>query len=242
MIYLEGTMIGGGVIKSFLRRTDNGATRQDYVAAVSMTAKQATTEKLNQVAPSEHAAGVVPPVIAIGEEAEVKVVDAVPTAAVSKYVEAATAPKQPRHTSVCMMSVKKANDEIDKLIQTTLNTLAGYQKRLKENEPLKAKQKMRFVCGLKQCLNGVKSERAILVLVAPDTEESEALDSKLDDLIREAQAREIPILFCLSRRKLAKSILASTRQAAVAVYNADGVFKEVQRIAQYAKAGDSTTL
>ncbi len=242
MIYLEGTMIGGGVIKSFLRRTDDGPTRQDYVAAVSMTAKQATTEKLNQVAPSEHAAGVVPPVSVLGEEAAVKVVDAAPTAVVSKYVEAATAPKQPRHTSVCMMSVKKANDEIDKLIQTTLNTLAGYQKRLKENEPLKAKQKMRFVCGLKQCLNGVKSERAILVLVAPDTEESEALDSKLDDLIREAQAREIPILFCLSRRKLAKSILASTRQAAVAVYNADGVFKEVQRIAQYAKAGDSTTL
>ena len=227
MIYLEGTMIAGGVIKSFLRRTDDTMSHHDHIASVSMASKSVTSEQPSQVVAPVHAQVI--------DESTSKAPDTTPGGIVSKYVEASTAPKQPRHTSVCMLSVKRASDEIDTLIQTTLNTLAGYQKRLKENEPLKAKQKMRFVCGLKQCLNGVKSERAILVLLAPDTEESEALDSKMDDLINEAHAREIPILFCLSRRKLAKSILASTRQAAVAVYNADGVFKEVQRIAQYAK-------
>ena len=35
---------------------------------------------------------------------------------------------------------------------------------------MKFKQKMRLVSGLRQCTNGVRSGRALLVLLAPDTE------------------------------------------------------------------------
>jgi hypothetical protein len=45
-----------------------------------------------------------------------------------------------------------------------------------EKDPVHGKLKQRFVSGLKQVTNGVKAARARLVLLAIDTEDSEALD------------------------------------------------------------------
>lgn len=78
------------------------------------------------------------------------------------------------------------------------------------------KAKLRFVVGMKQVTNAVKASKARLVLLAPDTESSEAVDDKLQTLIALAQAKEIPMMYCLSRRKLAKACHLSMRQSAVA--------------------------
>ncbi len=51
-----------------------------------------------------------------------------------------------------------------------------------------------------QALGAVKAGRALLVLLAPDTEESEALDGKLGALQHEARDRGVPVVACLSRR------------------------------------------
>ena len=49
-----------------------------------------------------------------------------------------------------------------------------------EKDPIHGKLKLRFVSGLRQVGISVKASRARLVLVAIDTEESEALDGQLD--------------------------------------------------------------
>jgi ribosomal protein L7Ae-like RNA K-turn-binding protein len=82
--------------------------------------------------------------------------------------------------------------------------------------------------------NGIKASKAMLVLLAPDTEVSEALDGKLSALIDEAQSRDVPILYCLTRRKLGKALHSSMKQAAVAIYDANGAYEQFRQIVQYA--------
>ena len=87
--------------------------------------------------------------------------------------------------------------------------------------------------------NGVKADRAKLVLLAPDTEVSEAIDGKLDVLLDEIRQKGIPVIYCLNRKKLGKAIHASMKQAAVAVYDADGAFDIFRKIVTFANAPPS---
>jgi ribosomal protein L7Ae-like RNA K-turn-binding protein len=84
-----------------------------------------------------------------------------------------------------------------------------------------------------KALNGVKADRAKLVLLSPDTEESDALDDKIDYLIELALAKEIPILYCLNRRKLGKAVNLTTRQSAVAIYDPSGAYDHFKKIKNY---------
>lgn len=68
-------------------------------------------------------------------------------------------------------------------------------------------------------MSAVKSQRIKLVLIAPDTEASEVLDTKLANIISVAQGLSIPIIYCLNRRQLCKCTGAPTRQSVVAICN-----------------------
>lgn len=57
-----------------------------------------------------------------------------------------------------------------------------------------------------------------MLLLAPDTEESISLDEKLQKMIYDAYSKNIPVLYCLSRRRLAKAINNSMRQSCISVY------------------------
>ena len=50
------------------------------------------------------------------------------------------------------MSTQSASEEIDETIKEFLNLLASFQRRAKEANPLKAKQKQRFLAGIKQVI------------------------------------------------------------------------------------------
>jgi len=151
----------------------------------------------------------------------------------SIYSEAKMAPKlikgfsgSPDHRNVAI-----ATPDIDLVVKEMLTTLATFQKRAKEKDKVKGIQtKMRFVMGIKQCTNGVKVGKAILVLMAPDMEQSEVLEGGLEFLLTEAAEREIPVIYCLSRRKLGKALLSSMRQTVVAIYSADGVYDLYKKV------------
>ena len=89
------------------------------------------------------------------------------------------------------------------------------------------------MCIVLQVLNGAKSGRAKLILLSPDTECSEALDDKLDTVIAEAASKEIPVLYCLSRRKIGKAIGLTTRQSALAIYDAAGAYEQFKKVLQF---------
>jgi hypothetical protein len=69
--------------------------------------------------------------------------------------------------------------------------------------------------------------------LAPDTECSEALDDKVDLIIAEANSREVPIAYCLSRRRIGKAVGLSMRQSAVCVYDASGAHDLFKKIVQF---------
>ena len=81
--------------------------------------------------------------------------------------------------------------------------------------------------------NSVKSGRAKLIFLAPNTEDSAVIDAKLENMITEAQQSEIPILYTLKRRQLGKAVQSNMKQVAVAVTNADGAFPEFKKIIQF---------
>jgi hypothetical protein len=53
-------------------------------------------------------------------------------------------------------------------------------------------------------------------------------------LLDEIRQKDIPVLYCLNRKKLGKAIHASMKQAAVAVYDADGAFDIFRKIVAFA--------
>jgi ribosomal protein L7Ae-like RNA K-turn-binding protein len=61
-----------------------------------------------------------------------------------------------------------------------------------------------------------------MILLAPDTEESDVIDDKITLLIEEAQQRAVPILYTLKRRQLGKAAGSSMKQAAISICNPEG--------------------
>jgi ribosomal protein L7Ae-like RNA K-turn-binding protein len=82
-------------------------------------------------------------------------------------------------------------------------------------------------------LNGVKAGKAKLILLAPDTECSEALDDKVDLVIAEAQSREVPVCYCLSRRRIGKAVGLTMRQSAVCIYDPSGAHDMFKKIVTF---------
>ena len=141
----------------------------------------------------------------------------------SKYIEAKTVPKLTKQTpTTCITNIPLASEDINETIKLLLNYLQEYQERSILKDPIKAKQKLRFIVGLKQVTNSVKSGRAKLVLLSPDTENCNVLDEKIVELMSSAVEQNIPIIYCLSRRKLGKAIKMTTKQTAIAIYDPSG--------------------
>lgn len=128
-----------------------------------------------------------------------------------------------------------AGEATDADVQELLKALALFQARLKERDPVNAKLKQRFVLGLKQATNAVKANKVKALLLAPDTEASDAVDDKLQQLVALAIEREIVVLFCLNRRKLGRAVDNSMKQAVVAVFDPDGAYDKYKKIVAFCR-------
>lgn len=152
---------------------------------------------------------------------------------VSLYRLAQHMPKQGYH-STPLLPIASATPEINTYAKEFLALLASYQRRLREKlvtqgAALKYKQKMRFVCGLRQATHAVKAGRVKLLLIAPNTEQSSILDGKLLDLVHCAQVLDVPVLHCLSRRLLGKALQMTMKQSVVAVFDPNGATYDLFR-------------
>ena len=132
-----------------------------------------------------------------------------------------------------------ATAEINEIIKQFLAAIAGFQLKLKERDPLNFNKKRRYVLGMKQCINSIKSGRAKIIFLAPDSEASDILNDVLSNLFDEANTRGVPIIYCLSRRLLAKSLGISMRQVAIAVFDADGAYDMFKAIRTFLTDDDN---
>ena len=88
--------------------------------------------------------------------------------------------------------------------------------------------------GMKQCSNAVKAGLASLVLLPPDVEDSASIDALVDALLLAAERAAVPVLYCLSRRRLGKAVGSSMRQSAVAVCGGGlGAEEELAKVLQW---------
>jgi len=66
------------------------------------------------------------------------------------------------------------NPTLDSLVLQLLAELIRFQERTKQREPLKAKARRRYVCGLKEVRKYAKADRIRAVIVAPNVEENKS--------------------------------------------------------------------
>lgn len=99
--------------------------------------------------------------------------------------------------------------------------------------PEKVKQKLRFVAGLKQATQSTKLGKTRLLLLAPNTEASEELDHRIDSLLSLASEKEIPAIYCLSKRLLGKHAQMSMKQSVIAVLDPDGAYEHFKPIIRF---------
>jgi ribosomal protein L7Ae-like RNA K-turn-binding protein len=71
-----------------------------------------------------------------------------------------------------------------------------------------------------------------MLLLAPDTEESDVLDSKIADMLAEAREKEIPVVYSLKRRPLGKAAGVTMKQSVVSVCNIDGAEKQFKALVE----------
>lgn len=81
-----------------------------------------------------------------------------------------------------------------------------------------------------QATNCVKAGLVKLLILAPDSEASEALDMSLNALLDYAQQNDVAALYCLNRRKLGKAVHSSMKQVVIAVIDADGAYENFKKI------------
>ena len=71
---------------------------------------------------------------------------------------------------------------LDTAVTELLNQLAKFQTKLFEQDPVKAAQKRRFQCGLREVMKSAKRGKLKLVVIAPNIDKIEA-DGGLDDMV-----------------------------------------------------------
>ncbi|KAA0196659.1 hypothetical protein HAZT_HAZT004307 [Hyalella azteca] len=136
--------------------------------------------------------------------------------------------------------------ELNSNLELMLSDLVRFQRRQYATEPIKAKAKRRYICGIKETTK--KMEKIRLLVVAPDPDmwkSSPVVVESLSVLLQRAESLQIPVIFGLSRTKLARS-LASCSDAAHVRENAAAKNHTLSRgkngIAKNCNAADSSTL
>lgn len=127
--------------------------------------------------------------------------------------------------------------ECDRLAVTVLQQLEFYQTRKWQSDPSKARLHRRFVCGLKEVGSALKASSAgstsvKLVVVAPDAESSPALRQRTSEIFSLADGQRVPIVFCLGRYKIGRSLKKGAPISVVGVLSDDVVREQVQRLGE----------
>uniref|UniRef100_A0A7S4FZA7 Ribosomal protein eL8/eL30/eS12/Gadd45 domain-containing protein n=1 Tax=Eutreptiella gymnastica TaxID=73025 RepID=A0A7S4FZA7_9EUGL len=127
-------------------------------------------------------------------------------------------------------------DEVDTLAATILELLNRFQKRI-VNDPKKFKLRKRYLVGLRQTVKTLAAKRCRMVLMAPNIEKicSEGgLDTLVNKVINLCHVQEVPIVFCLQRRKMGKIVGVVHGVSVVSILSADGANSEFKKLCEIA--------
>jgi selenocysteine insertion sequence-binding protein 2 len=128
------------------------------------------------------------------------------------------------------------NPELDEVIKEMLTKLKKFQSRLYKTKPKKFKANRRFVIGLRETQRAINAKKLIAVILAPNIEPG-SLDSVISQIIVSARMNNIPVIYALSKRKIAKIFNKSVNMSVIGLYSANGAYEEYKKMLELAKRG-----
>jgi selenocysteine insertion sequence-binding protein 2 len=136
--------------------------------------------------------------------------------------------------------------EVNEASAKLLSELQRLQERAHLKDPVKAAMRKRYVCGLREVIRSLKTNKARALLVAHNIEKiesEEGLDQLIAELVQLCDMKlewvydeqtkrssqqlverdgHVPIVFCFTRRTLARCLKRSAKASCVAVLSHDG--------------------
>jgi len=152
-----------------------------------------------------------------------------------RFAECKRVPKVPNSGEVRPYAEPKTgNEDVVKLLKELLGNLITLQNRMKDDP--NARSKRRLVMGLREVARGIRAGKMKMIVMAYNVDDYNALDEKLEEILKLAKEAELPIFFDLNKRKLGKAIGKTIKISVIGVQNADGAqeqFKKLKKV--YAK-------
>ncbi|XP_070001536.1 selenocysteine insertion sequence-binding protein 2 [Penaeus vannamei] len=130
--------------------------------------------------------------------------------------------------------------EVDSAVKTLVTMLVKFQERQYQRDPIKAKIRRRYVCGLKEATKLMT--KMSCVIVAPDIQRSRGpglLDEVVAKMLNRARESGVPLIFALSLKMLGKLCHKSVPVSCIGIINYQGaqdVFNQLMELVPAAKA------
>ncbi|XP_066975197.1 serine-rich adhesin for platelets isoform X2 [Macrobrachium rosenbergii] len=130
--------------------------------------------------------------------------------------------------------------EVNVAAKELISTLVAFQDRQYKRDPVKARMRRRFVCGLRSTVKAMGKMSCIVV--APDIERCKgpgALDEVVENMLRQAENHSVPVIFALTCKKIGNLCLKRVGVSCIGIINyhgAQGVFQKLMEMIPEAKA------
>lgn len=130
-------------------------------------------------------------------------------------------------------------DELNAATTSMLVRLKGFQDRLYHQDKIKAKMRRRLLYGLREVAKSVDAKTSKAVVIAPNIEQIESeggLDDRINEIIKDANENEIPIVFALTKKRIGRA-LRMKEISVVSVLDYSGADEEFKSTLKYAAEG-----
>ena len=105
------------------------------------------------------------------------------------------------------------------------NDTDSKRKKKKKKRKKRVKREPRMLLGFREVKRSAHHGELQCVVIAPDIEVSrnkDGLDDTVNEIVENCRRHDIPVFFCMSRRRLAKTLLRPVCVSVVGIVNAEG--------------------
>ena len=119
--------------------------------------------------------------------------------------------------------IEYSSSELDDIIFGILKELARLQSKGKDQPPEKRYKYKKFLVGFREVERALNRGELKGIVVSTNLEPVDELLKMMTQLKLDCEAKEVPLVFALSRRRMGKALGKSMKQSLVGIVNLDGV-------------------
>ncbi|CAI8050740.1 Selenocysteine insertion sequence-binding protein 2-like [Geodia barretti] len=116
-------------------------------------------------------------------------------------------------------------DEVNRAAEALLLDLVRFQDRAYLKDPIKARSKRRYVCGLREVYKHLEVGKLKCVIVPPNLDHIQStggIDERISAILSLCQSKQVPVVYAMSRRKLAIVLKKKFKIGCVGIFSYDG--------------------